>query len=300
MPLIVLLYALLASTFVFAKFSIDYAQPIFVIGFRMTLAGALLLGYLIFFKRKALRLGKKDFLLFLRVAFFHIYLAFVAEFWSLQFITSSKANLIYSLTPFIAAGLSYFLLKERLSRRKLLGMGLGICGIFPILLTQGNTTDFSTLTMAEIVLLVAVVSASYAWFDIKKLMNKGYSLLMINGFAMLIGGLGAFATYYLTRDPAVPTTTNFWEFFKYVSILVILSNVVFYNLYGWLLKRYSITFLTFCGFLSPLFGVFMGWAFRGEPISWPYWVSLSLITFALFIFYREELKLKVAAPAGPS
>ena len=131
-------------------------------------------------------------------------------------------------------------------------------------------------------------------------MNKGYSLLMINGFSMLTGGLAAFVTYYLSRDPEVPSTTNFWEFFKYVAILVVLSNVIFYNLYGWLLKRYTITFLTFCGFLSPLFGVFMGWAFRGETISWPYWVSLALITFALFIFYREEIKLKVAAPAGPS
>ncbi|MCX6994381.1 MAG: DMT family transporter [Chlamydiae bacterium] len=298
MPLIVLLYALLASTFVFAKFSLDYAQPIFVIGFRMTLAGALLLGYLVFFKRKSLKLKKSDLFIFLRVAFFHIYLAFVAEFWSLQYITSSKANLIYSLTPFIAAGLSYFLLKERLSKRKLLGIVIGILGIIPILISQG--TDFSMLSKAEIVLLIAVVSASYAWFDIKKLMNKGYSLLMINGFSMFVGGIAAFITYYASRDPAVPSTTNFWEFFKYVSLLVVLSNVIFYNLYGWLLKRYTITFLTFCGFLSPLFGVFMGWAFRGEAISWPYWVSLSLITFALFIFYREEIKLKVAAPAGPS
>lgn len=300
MVLIVLLYALLASTFVFAKFSLDYAQPIFVIGFRMTLAGGLLLAYLFLFKKKSFKLRKADLPLFLRVAFFHIYLAFVAEFWSLQYITSSKANLIYSLTPFIAAGLSYFLLKERLSKRKLLGMFLGVMGIVPILISQGNGTDFGSITLAEFILLVAVISASYAWFDIKKLMQKGYSLLMINGFAMIVGGLGAFATYYLTRDPEVPATSNFWEFFKYVSILVILSNVIFYNLYGWLLKRYTITFLTFCGFLSPLFGVFMGWIFRDEPISWAYWVSLSLITVALFIFYREELKLKVAAPAGPS
>lgn len=300
MPLIILLYALLASTFVFAKFSLDYAQPIFVIGFRMTLAGALLLGYLLFFKRKALKLHKGDLFLFLRVAFFHIYLAFVAEFWSLQYITSSKANLIYSLTPFIAAALSFFLLKERLSKRKVLGMVIGVLGIVPILVSQGNGADFGSLTKAEFILLIAVVSASYAWFDIKKLMQKGYSLLMINGFAMLMGGLGAFVTYYASRDPLVPSTTNFWEFFKYVSILVILSNVIFYNLYGLLLKRYTITFLTFCGFLSPLFGVFMGWIFRDEPISWAYWVSLGLITFALFIFYREEIKLKAPAPGGPS
>ena len=300
MFLIFLLYALLASTFIFAKFSIDYASPIFVIGFRMTLAGLLLLGYLLLFKKRSFKLHKKDLFLFMRVAFFHIYLAFVAEFWSLQYITSSKANLVYSLTPFIAAALSYFLLKERLTRGKLIGMGLGVIGIIPILLTQTGGQSPLSFTLAETILLVAVISAAYAWFDIKKLMQKGYSLIMINGFAMLTGGIGAFITYLIARDPNVPATTNFPEFFKYVSILVILSNVIFYNLYAWLLKRYTITFLTFCGFLSPLFGVCMGWFFRGEAITWPYWVSICLVTSALFIFYKEELKTKVQVPVGPS
>ena len=79
MGMIVLLYALLASTFVFAKFALDFASPVFLIGFRMTLAGSLLLGYLLLFKRESLKIKKEDLFIFLRVSFFHIYLAFLAE-----------------------------------------------------------------------------------------------------------------------------------------------------------------------------------------------------------------------------
>lgn len=294
MFLIVLLYALLASTFVFAKNALDYAQPIFLIGFRMTLAGSLLLGYLLLFKRDWLKIKKTDLFIFARVAFFHVYLAFICEFWSLQYLTSSKTNLIYSLTPFIAATLSYFLLKERLSKKKIMGLVLGVAGICPILVLQTSAfeanVEFMHISLPDVVLLMAVTSASFAWFDIKKLMNKGYSLIMINGAAMLTGGIGAFLTSFATEEFDPAPISDFWPFLKYVLILILLSNVIFYNMYGTLLKKYSITFLTFAGFLCPLFGTFFGWFFRGEAITWHYWVSLSAITMALFIFYREELK----------
>lgn len=292
MPVIILLYALLASTFVFAKYALDFAQPIFLIGFRMTLAGTLLLAYLFFAKKDQLKIKKEDRFRFLRVSFFHIYLAFLAEFWSLKYISSSKTNLIYSLTPFIAAILSYILLNERLSLRKIMGMTLGVLGLMPILLFHsdlGTSSEFFSISAPEIVLLVAVVSASYAWFDIKKLMMKGYSLILINGVAMLIGGVAAFLTSF-TFEGLEGQVSSWPDFLKYVLVLILLSNVVFYNLYGWLLKRYSITFLTFAGFLSPLFGTFMGWFFRGELITWHYFVSLATIGAALYIFYKEELK----------
>lgn len=267
----------------------------------MTLAGILLLSYLFLFRRKVFKIKKEDIFLFLRVAFFHVYIAFIAEFWALQYVSSSKTNLIYSLTPFIAAILSFFLLKERLTSKKVIGMTLGVLGLCPILFSQNSgllvTTDFFNISIPEIVLLVAVASASYAWFDIKKLMNKGYSLILINGLAMLVGGIGAFCTSLGTEDwsSGIPVT-EFLPFLKYVLILIFLSNVVFYNMYGTLLKKYSITFVTFAGFLCPLFGTFFGWFFRDESITWHYWVSLGTISIALMIFYREELKNMIKKP----
>ncbi len=293
MPLIALMYALLASTFLFAKYTLDYASPIFVIGFRMTLAGILLLSFVALMRRDQFKIARKDLPVFLRVSFFHIFLAFVAEFWALQYLSSSKTNLIYSLTPLIAATLSYFLLKERLSRIKVMGLCLGFAGLTPILLLQSENApggEFFHISIPEIVLLVAVTSAAYAWFDIKKLMQRGYHLILINGFAMLIGGVAAFILSFSIEGISPLPVKQFDMFLQFVLILILLSNVIFYNMYGYLLKKYSITFLTFAGFLCPIFGTFLGWFFRGEEITWHYWVSLSVIGCALFLFYREELK----------
>jgi drug/metabolite transporter (DMT)-like permease len=114
---------------------------------------------------------------------------------------------------------------------------------------------------------------------------------------MLAGGIGAFVTSFIEEGFSPSPIKDFWPFFKYVAILIVLSNVIFYNMYGTLLRKYSITFLTFAGFLCPLFGTFFGWFFREETITWHYWVSLSAITVALFIFYREELKQPVVVEA---
>ncbi len=60
MILVVLVYAVLASTFTLAKAALDYAKPFFLIGFRMIMAGTLLLGYLAVTDKKSLYIKKSD------------------------------------------------------------------------------------------------------------------------------------------------------------------------------------------------------------------------------------------------
>jgi drug/metabolite transporter (DMT)-like permease len=75
-------------------------------------------------------------------------------------------------------------------------------------------------------------------------------------------------------------------------MLIVFANFIVYNLYGWLLRHYSLTFITFAGFLCPIFGAIFGWLFLNEKITWHYFASLICISFALYIFYSEEKKRK--------
>ncbi|KKP24744.1 MAG: hypothetical protein SZ59_C0001G0062 [candidate division TM6 bacterium GW2011_GWF2_28_16] len=292
MFLVVLLYAILALTFTIAKISLEFAKPFFLVGFRMILAGGIMLLFTYFFKRNKFYIKKSDIWLFIKVAIFHIYLVYIPDIWSLQYLSSSKSNLIYSATPFIAALLSYILLKEKLKFKKFLGMLIGLAGLIPILLTQTDIREtgmeFFSVSFPEIVLLIAVISGAYAWFIVKKLLDKGYSLLMINGFSMLLGGFWALITAFFVEGINKNSIFDFWPFLGWTLLLIFVANIVFYNFYGWLLKRYSITFVTSAGFLSPVFGAFYGYFFLSETISWHYYVSLIAIIIGLFVFYREE------------
>ena len=291
----VLLYAILASTFTIAKIALSYAKPFFLIGFRMTVAGILMLGFLYLFKRKSFIIKKEDRWLFFKASIFHIYLAFILEFWALQYLTSAKTNLIYSSTPFIVAVLAYFLLSERLSFKQFTGMLIGLSSLIPILATQNGTQlagEILTVSYPEFILLLAVISASYAWFIVKELLAKDYSLLMINGVSMLTGGIFAFFTSFAIEGFTTTSIYDFWPFLFWTMLLVLVANVIVYNFYGWLLKKYSITFVTSAGFFCPIFGAFFGWFFLGEQITWHYFLALALVALGLHVFYKEEKKQK--------
>ena len=286
MLLVALLYALLASTFILAKNALMFGRPFFLIGFRMTLAGLLLFGFARLNNKFTIALS--DWWLFFRVALFHIYFSFILEFWALQYLSALKTTLIYSCTPFIAALLSYVLLKERLSKVKLLGIGIGLCGMVPIFMVSGGALgEMLSISLPDVVLFGAVVSGAYAWFLVKQLLVKGYPLTAINGVAMLIGGVLSFGTSALLES--APVVYDWPQFLMWVAALIVVSNVIVYNFYGWLLHRYSITFLTFAGFLCPTFAAFYDWALFGGQVQYQYLISLGLVTAGLYVFYRQEL-----------
>ena len=77
--------------------------------------------------------------------------------------------------------------------------------------------------------------------------------------------------------------------------LIIISNFICYNLYGFLLKRFSATFLSFAGFITPLFSAFFGWFYLGELVPATFYASATVVFAGLFIFYQEELQLEIAS-----
>ena len=119
MILVLLAYLFLSSTCVIGKAALVYAQPIFLIGVRMTLGGILLLAYIYFFDKSQWKFKKEDFWLFVQIAFFHIYLSFILEFWSYKYVTASKAAFMFNLSPFITALFAYLFFRETDDRTKM-------------------------------------------------------------------------------------------------------------------------------------------------------------------------------------
>ena len=294
MFLVVFLFAILASTFIFAKKTLMYANPFFIIGFRMILASIFLLGFHLFRNKWRLAIKREDWFLFFKMALFHVYFAFIPEFWALQYLSALKTTLIYSATPFIAAILSYFLLKERLSLIKIGGIVIGLGGLMPVLLSKVTGVEarmeLCSISIPEGVLFISVVCGAYAWFLVKELMDKGYGLGLINGMAMLIGGVLSMGTAFTFEGFTNPVRA--WlPFLGWLLLLIISANFIVYTLYAWLLKRYSLTFITFAGFLSPSFGTLYEWLFLGGTISWHYPLSIGLVALGLYVFCLEDFRL---------
>jgi drug/metabolite transporter (DMT)-like permease len=291
--LAVIEYAILAFTFTLAKIAVQHADPVFLIGVRMVASAPLMFLVHYLHKNNSFTIHKIDRPKFLLAGIFHIFLPFIGEFWALQFVSSSKTAITYSLTPFIAAILSYFLLKKKLKIKQTIGLIIGLLGLMPIFFSPDDIQfvggEFFYTSVPELVLLLAVISSSYAWFIVSDLMKKGYGISLINGIAMLLGGIFSLTFWYISSDKP-PIHGDLGQFFLWTGLLIIVANVIGYNFYGWLLKHLSITFMSALGFLCPIFASIYGVLLLKENLGISHLIALVMVTLGLWIFYREEMK----------
>lgn len=293
MFLIFLMQALFALTFPLAKLGLAYTGPLILIGVRMSIAGLLFLIYEAL-RARTLSISRQDLFLFAKTSLFYIYLSFVPEVWALGYMSSLKNNMLWSSLPFISALLSYFLVAERLSKKQWLGLCVGLAGMVPILAVPDQLIACSELlciSWPELIMFVAVTSTAYAWFLVKELMDRGYSLVIINGYTMLFGGLLAFATRFMMFGTAELYSNGTMMLF-YATVLALLGNIIAYMIYGHLTRAYSLTFLSLSGFLCPLFGILFGWLFFSEQLYLQYIVGLALIGTGLWLFYSQSIYSK--------
>ncbi len=295
MILVFLLYALFASVFIVAKIGLEYTQPLFFVGSRMLFAGILMLGYQFLFARSNFYFRKKDIALVIGLGVFNIYLTNAFEFWGLKYLTSFKTCFIYSLSPFVSALLSYFMFSEKMNIKKWAGLLIGFLGFVPILMAQTAAEKeheaFSFISWAELSVMAAAVCGVFGWILLRKLVSeRGYSPFMANGVSMLIGGSVALfhSSLVETWDPL--PVTNGPIFVECALLLIAISNLICYNLYGYLLKKYTATFMSFAGFVTPLFAAIFGWLYLGEVVTQPFYISAVMVFIGLFTFHQEELK----------
>jgi drug/metabolite transporter (DMT)-like permease len=282
--------------FTISKAALFYAQPLFFMSFRMIGAGIILAGYMYYVsykhKRPFLCISPGSLWLLGQATLFHIFITYTADLWALDKITSTESAFIYNLSPFITAMFSYYWFNERMTLKKWIGFGLGFASIIPILYNNTINVSFTQIDIiAKFVTLIAVVSSAYGWILVRELVkNRNYSTISVNSITMFFGGIMALGTSWLV-EPWSPSPVTAWvPFVEYTLIIIVVANIIFYNLYGYLLRTYTATFLSFAGFTCPFFAAFFGWLFLNESLSYAFVLSFALVTCGLYIFYQEELK----------
>lgn len=291
------LFALWSTSFVLNKSMVSLAEPLFLIAFRMSFSGFLILLFWLL-KRRSFSLSKLQMGYAVLISFIGVFGSNLLESLSLIYLSCAKTCFIYSLTPFWTALLSIWLFQEFIDTKKALGLCLGILGTVPVMITQTGVEDLTSLqnfftwpTLAAIG--ATLCSALGATLFTKALRtSRPPSPTLLNGITMLAGGGYALLTSLMWESwlPLPCQVHNMVQVCFNTILLSLLSNIVCYNIYGWLLKYLTTTFLSLIGLLSPLFTAFWEWCFFGTPPSLIIIFSVPLICLALFLCYQSELQ----------
>jgi drug/metabolite transporter (DMT)-like permease len=172
---------------IFVKLGVREIPPITFTALRFLIAAAIFLP--IFLRQKDLRLQKKDILILTSQSLFFFFNVLLFSF-AIQYTTVIMSQILYACVPIFVGFLAYVILKERLSKNKIIGGGVALLGISLLLFQSLSTQETITFgsPWGNLLGLGAVISWSIYMVLSKKLTHT-YSPVTTSFFSFLTSAI---------------------------------------------------------------------------------------------------------------
>jgi drug/metabolite transporter (DMT)-like permease len=253
------------STWLAIKLGLHDLPPLTFAGIRFALA-AMLLGGIVLIQRIRLPRSAGEWGLLAYTGFLTITLNYALVFWGEQYISSGLAALLSATVPLFGLPLAHrYLSAEALTRRKVVGVLLGVLGVAVVFsgeLRTGGPRAFA----ASAGIIAAALATAHASVLIKA---RGTQIepavlagtQMLGGcLPLLIGGM------LLEGSPLSFRWTPMA--LGALAYLTILGSVIAFLMYYWLIRHTTVTGVLMIPLVTPLIAVLVGVAFGGETIGW--------------------------------
>lgn len=281
LPLMVGTFVILwASAFAVGKIALADCPPFLFLAARFLAAGVLMIGLAV---ATGIRwtLSKRDVLVFavLGVASQATFLGI--GFIGLKTVSSGMAALILSANPIVAAVLAVFLLGERMTWRKLLGLLLGLGGVAFIVKSR---LTLGTDQLGGILLIVLALLAFVGGTILFKLFAPKDGFWIGNGVQSLASGAAMvpFAVGFESVRDVVPT----WSLIAAFAYSVVIVSVFAYILWFRILTVSGATAASSYHFLIPPLGMLFGWLLLGEHVDLADMLGIVPVALGIYLVTR--------------
>lgn len=204
-------------------------------------------------------------------------IGFWAMFYAGSLVSPGIATVIANSQPLIAAALGFYLLNESIGKPGLLGMILGFTGIVVVSL-ESLTIAGSAPAIGIGFVIVAAAGIAVSNILLKKV-SLGIDIFYAMGLQLLFGSipLGMLALF----QTPVPMLEWSPEYIVIVLTMAMLGTALPFALWFWLMSKAPLYKLNVFSFLTPVFGLYFGYAFFSESLSLIQWLGILLILAAI-------------------
>jgi len=279
------------SSFVPTKTGLQFMDaPLQFAGYTFVLAGIFMMPWA--------RIGKHylsqvvdNFGLMLKVAMFSISILYGSYYTGMKLTDSSVASMIVGCQPFFVAILAHLILKnEKFNTSKIIGMSLGIIGIFVVSWPNFNNIRLTGFTSALGIVLIIIdcLSAAYGNIIVSQIDFKRVDIKVLNSAASLLGGiiLLLFA-YPFEGVVAFPKELDFYISLGAMVFITVVTTIIWMRLLS--RKNVEVSGLNMWKFILPLVGSFESWVFlKGDNPNAYSIAGLIVITASLLIFFFDR------------
>ena len=254
-------------------------QPVFFCGLRSLLAAFCIIAWMKF-KKHTITFPRADWKVGI-IAGTIFAAEFLCLFLALDYTTVVRNAIIYYSMPLWLSIMAHFLLpNEKMTRTKMLGLGLAFFGVAWAISSKDDSGALSTLFGD-----LCALGGAVGWAGII-LLARGSSFSQIKPEMQLLW-------MTLVSAPILIITSLFFgelvRDFQYIhifgflfqSIVVVAMGFIFWL---WLLSLYPASGVASFAFLTPIFGMAFGWLILNESLSKNIVISACLVIVGIFRF----------------
>lgn len=272
-----------ASASTATKIALEVAQPLVIAQVRFAMAGIIMLIIGHFFFKSRLPSGANEWSQLTIYALLNITVYLGCYVIAMQEVTAGVGALAVATNPLFISFLSIIFLRKKLKPVVIIALVLGTAGVVTASLPL--LEDASVTTKGLILLLVGMLSYSLGaiYFSAKKW--NGLSLLVINGWQTMIGGilLLPFTLYhYLPSENDYDL--SFWINTGWLAIPV---SIFAAQLWLWLLQTNTVRAGLWL-FLCPIFGFAIAAPVMGDPVGIYTICGVLFVMIGLFLARRKQ------------
>lgn len=277
------------TTFLGIKIGVETIPPFILAGIRNLISGSIVFSYL-FLQKKLEKVSLRQFFRAFLLALLLIVLANGLTTYSEKYISSGLASLISTFTPFCVLILNLILGYEKLSIKTLLGIFLGMFGIF--IIYQSSLTDLVVPEYRQGIyaLLLAIFSWSVGTILMKKGSNNELTMLMNTCLQMLIAGVVlTMIQFYITPTISISA----WSLRSVLAMLylAIFGSVVGYVAFSYLITQLPSTKVVVLSYINLVVALFLGWLILDEIItSRIIMATILIISGVIVVNYKKQNK----------
>lgn len=283
----IILCLIWGSTWIFIKIGLGDLPPITFSAARFGLA-ILILAPLIRIFGFAMPRTRSEWKLMALTGFLQFSLNYSAVFWSEQYIESGLAAVLQSMITVFGLLLAWiFLPAEKITKRKIIGVALGIVGVAIIFIDQLRVENWMAFAGC-----VAIVLGAYAAAQSSILIKaKGSGLHPASlVFSQMVCGFPAIIAYALIKEGNPLNLHWSWTAILCVVYLAVAGTIAAFWLYYWLLSRIESTKAMMISLVTPLLAVMIGAIVLGEKLPTQTYFGGALImgSIGLIVLRRKR------------
>lgn len=270
------------SAFPAAKIGLIDSPPLLFLALRFLLAGGVMLAWA-YWRRTLRKLSLKEWGILGALGLLNHALYLGLSWTGMGSLSSGLSTILISANPIVVAVLSSFVLREPLTRQKIMGLALGFLGVaFIVRNRMGSSIDSLE---GFLLVLAALFTLAFGTVLYKKWPVKT-DIVTGTGFQIILSGVMLLPVAFWFEDlSAISLTPSFVGAYLW---LVVVVSIAGYQLWFNLLERGSASAASVWFFLTPPLGLIAGAWLLNEPLNWIDFIGIVPVILGIVMVTRAR------------